>query len=82
MILLDNKQIRVIESDLTDKEKDVETTTSLPNYIVRAVAELLIEKYGETEESITKALQETGIDFPEIAYPKKDIGVGIYSFIR
>lgn len=82
MILLYRTQITVIESDLNGEKKDVETRTSLSNYIIRAVGDYLIERCGETEESIAKALTETGLQFPEIAYPKEDIGVGIYSNIH
>lgn len=81
LILLHDKRITVIESDMNEQKEDVETTVSLVDYIVRAVGDHLIEKHGETEESIAKALEATTMEFPEIAYPKKDIGVGIYNRI-
>ena len=81
LILLHDKQITVVECDMKEEKEDRTIQASLVDYIVRAVGDELVEKCGETEESIAKALEKTKLDFSEVAYPKKDIGVMIFSRI-
>lgn len=83
LILLQDKHITVVESDLHDESvPDVKQRVSLADYIVRAVGDELLQRYGETEESIHTALEKTQIDFESIAYPKESKGVAIYNDIH
>ncbi len=57
LILLNDKEITVSESDHNDEEeKEVKQRVSLLDYIVRAVGDELIDRWGETDESIATAL--------------------------
>ncbi len=78
LILLNDKQIKVGEYNLEGDEKEEKKAVDLVDYIVRAVGNEMIDRWGETEESVKKALEQTTIDFSEFAYPKKDKGVGVY----
>ena len=83
LILLQDKQITVVESDLEDESKpEVKERISLVDYIVRAVGNELLERYGETEVSIKTALENTKRDFDALAYAKESKGVAIYNDIR
>ena len=83
LILLHDKQITIVESDLHDESlPEVKQRVSLVEYIVRAVGNQLLERYGETELSVKEALDKTKIDFDTIAYPKESKGVSIYNDIR
>ncbi len=81
LILLQDKHITVVESDL-ESDVEVKQRVSLVDYIVRAVGDELLERYGETEESIQIALDKTQMDFGSIAYAKESKGVSIYNDIR
>ena len=83
LILLQDKQITVVESDLEDESKpEVKERISLVDYIVRAVGNELLERYGETEASIKTALEDAKRDFDALAYAKESKGVAIYNDIR
>ncbi len=83
LILLQNKQITVSEIDDSDSEsKEVKQRVSLVDYIVRAVADELIDRWGETDKSIAKALDDTQMEFGEIAYAKISKCLAIYNDIR
>jgi hypothetical protein len=83
LILLNDKHITVSETDHNDEEeKEVKQRVSLTDYIVRAVADELIDRWGETDESIAKALDATQMDFGEIAYAKISKSLAIYNDIR
>jgi hypothetical protein len=82
LILLQDKQITIVESNLKNEEEpDIKQRIGLVDYIVRAIGNQLLERYGETEESIKKALENTKIDFDSLAYPKESKGVAIYNDI-
>ena len=81
LILLQDKQITVVESDL-QCDAEVKRRVGLVDYIVRAVGNELLERWGETEESIQTALDKSKIDFDTIAYAKESKGVSIYNDIR
>lgn len=85
LILLQDKSLTVHESERYDESPEAEGTekrVSLADYIVRAVAEEMVEHFGETDEGVKKAIQETKIDFDEIVYPNQNKTVGIYNDIR
>lgn len=83
LILLQDKQITVVESNLENEEEpEIKQRIGLVDYIVRAVGNQLLERYGETEESIKKALEKTKIDFDSLAYASSSKGVAIYNDIR
>jgi hypothetical protein len=83
LILLNDKEITVSESDHNDEEeKEVKQRVSLLDYIVRAVGDELIDRWGETDESIADALDATQMGFSEIAYAKLSKGLAIYNDIR
>ena len=83
LILLQDKHIPVSETDHEgDDEKEVKQRVSLVDYIVRAVGDELIDRWGETDESIAKALDATQMDFGEIAYAKISKSLVIYNDIR
>ena len=81
LILLQDKHITVVESDHSS-ESEVKQRVSLVDYIVRAVGDELLERWGETEQSLGEALDNTQMDFGSIAYPKDSKGVAIYNDIR
>lgn len=83
LILLQDKQISVSETNNMDEldEKETKTRVSLVDYIVRAVGDELVDRYGETEETVRQALDSTEMDFEEIAYPKEKSCVAIYNDI-
>jgi hypothetical protein len=83
LILLQDKQITIVESDIEDETKpEVKVRISLVDYIVRAVGDQLLERYGETEASIQEALDKTKMEFDPMAYAKESKGVSIYNDIR
>jgi hypothetical protein len=83
LILLQDKHITVSETDHEgDDEKEVKQRVSLVDYIVRALGDELIDRWGETDESIAKALDATQMDFGEIAYAKISKSLAIYNDIR
>ena len=83
LILLHDKHITVSETDRDgEDEKEVKQRVSLVDYIVRALGDELIDRWGETDESIAKALDETQMDFSEIAYAKISKCLAIYNDIR
>ncbi len=83
LILLEDKQITVVESNLENEEEpEIQKRIGLVDYIVRAVGNQLLERYGETEESIKKALEDTKRDFDSLAYASHSKGVAIYNDIR
>ena len=82
LILLQDKQITVVEQSISTEGHEDKRRVGLVDYIVRAVNNELLERYGETEESIAKALDDTKMEFDRIAYPKNDMGVSIYNDIR
>ncbi len=81
LILFQDKQITVVESDL-HSDAEVKRRVGLVDYIVRAVGNELLERWGETEESIQTALDKSKIEFDIIAYAKESKGVAIYNDIR
>lgn len=81
LILLQDKHITVVESD-HETDAEVKERVSLVDYIVRAVGDELLERHGETEESIQTALDKTQMEFSSIAYPKESKGVSIYNDIH
>lgn len=83
LILLNHKQITVLESDQYDEELDQDKKrVSLVDYIARAVADELVERFGEKGEDVKEAIQKTGMDFDEIAYPQETKTITIYNDIR
>ncbi len=83
LILLQDKSIPVVESDLEDESiPEVKERIGLVDYIIRAVGNELLERYGETEESIEAALEKTQMDLDPLAYAKASKGVAIYNDIR
>ena len=83
LILLQDKHITVVESDLeNDRAPEVTQRISLVDYIVRAVGNELLERYGETEESVKNALENTKREFDALAYASHSKGVAIYNDIR
>lgn len=83
LILLNDKQITVSESDRYDEDTESkEKRVSLVDYIARAVADELVEHFGETKEDVKEAIQKTEMDFDEIAYPDENKCIGIYNDIR
>ncbi len=83
LILLQDKQITVVESDLEDETlPEVKERISLVDYIIRAVGNELLDRYGETEKSIETALEKTQMDLDPLAYAKPSKGVAIYNDIR
>jgi hypothetical protein len=83
LILLNDKHITVSETDReSDDEKEVKQRVRLLDYIVRAVGDELIDRWGETDESIAKALDDTQMGFDEIAYAKLNKCLAIYNDIR
>lgn len=83
LILLNDKQITVNESDRYDEEgKEDIKRISLVDYIARAVADELVEHFGEKKEDVKEAIQKTDMDFDEVTYPDENKCVGIYNDIR
>lgn len=85
LILLQDKQITVNESDRydeTETEEDNTRRVSLVDYIARAVADELVEHFGETKEDVKEAIEKTEMDFDEIAYPDDTKCIGIYNDIQ
>ena len=83
LILLNDKQITVCESDRYDeKAEENERRVGLVDYIARAVADELVEHFGEKKEEVKEAIEKTGMDFDEIAYPNENKCVGIYADIQ
>jgi hypothetical protein len=81
LMLLNEKYITVSECD-EDSTKEVKQRVSLVDYIVRAVGDELIDRWGETDESITSALKATHMDFGEVAYAKISKSLAVYNDIR
>ncbi len=83
LILLADKQITVIETDRYEEDgKENERRVSLVDYIVRAVADELLEHFGENQEDVRKAIEDTKMDFDEITYPDENKCIGIFNDIR
>ncbi len=83
LILLHDKSLTVIETDrYDDNGRENERRVSLVDYIVRAVADELVEHFGETQEDVRKAIEDTKMDFDEITYPDENKCVGIFNDIR
>lgn len=83
LILLGDKHITVSESDRYDEdEKETTRRVTLLDYIARAVADELVEHFGETADDITKAIRKTKMEFDDFAYPDESKSVGIYNNIR
>lgn len=84
LILLGDKHITVSESDRYEENMDGQTTrrVTLLDYIARAVADELVEHFGETADDITKAIRKTKMEFDDFAYPDESKSVGIYNNIR
>lgn len=82
LILLQDKQITVIESDRYDEEsKEEEKRISLVDYVARAVADELVEHFGEQQETVSEAIEKTGMDFDSITHPDESKCIGIYNDI-
>lgn len=83
LILLDSRIITVSESSRYDESApEEEKRVSLTKYIIRAVADELVEHFGETEEGVKKAMQETTLELSEFLYPNQEKCVGIYNDIQ
>jgi hypothetical protein len=83
LILLQDKHITVSETDREDEDaKEIKQRVSLSDYIVRAVGDELIDRWGETDESIANALDDTRMEFGTIAYAKISKCLAIYNDIR
>ena len=82
LLLLQDLSITVVEQSISTEGPEEKRRVGLVDYIVRAVNDELLERYGETEESIAKALDESYVEFDRIAYAKNDMGVSIYKDIR
>lgn len=83
LILLQDKTIKIHESDRYNEEaEEVTKRVGLVDYIARAVADELVEHFGETKEDVKKAIEDTKMDFDEIAHPDDQKCVGIYNDIR
>ncbi len=82
LILLNDKHITVIETDRYDENgKENEKRVSLVDYIARAVADELVEHFGETQEDVRQAIEDTKMDFDEITYPDENKCIGIFNDI-
>lgn len=83
LILLSDKHITISESNRYDEnDEGKEKRVSLVDYIARAVADELVEHFGETQEDVREAIEKTEMDFDEIAYPDENKCIGIYNDIR
>ena len=83
LILLGDKHITVGECDRNDEdEKETIQRVSLLDYIARAVADELVEHFGESAEEITKAIRKTKMEFDVFAYPDETKSLGIYNDIH
>lgn len=83
LILLNDKFITISETDrYSDEEIESKKRVTLLDYIARAVADELVEHFGETENEVKEAIQKTGMDFDEVTYPQNNKCVGIYNDIH
>ncbi len=78
LILLNGKQMKVSEYNLEGEEKEETKTVELVEYIIRAVGNEMLEKWGETEESVKKSLDESKMGLSDFAYAKDGKGLAIY----
>ena len=80
LMLLSDKQVTV--SEYEEDHKEVKQRVILLDYVVHAVGDELIDRWGDTDESIADALDATQMGFSEIAYAKLSKGLAIYNDIR
>lgn len=83
LILLHDKTIKIHESDrYGENAQEVSKRVGLVDYIARAVADELVEHFGESQDDVKEAIEKTEMDFNEIAYPDETKCVGIYNDIH
>lgn len=81
LILFHDKTIKVDESDTITDTSSIKRV-ALVDYIVRAVADELVQRSSESKEAIVEAILATEMDFDEFTYPDETKSVAIYNDIR